>query len=89
MLKEYRSGTQDIKLYRRVKLSGVAAAKILLHAKRGCDEGIAASGTPTEIMGMLFGYAYFCRVRGRNDPGRCELFFDSRSLSQNELGRPR
>ncbi len=57
MLKEYRSGTQDIKLYRRVKLSGVAAAKILLHAKRGCDEGIAASGTPTEIMGMLFGYA--------------------------------
>lgn len=43
-------------LYRRVKLSGVAAAKILLHAKRGCDEGIAASGTPTEIIGMLFGY---------------------------------
>ena len=57
MLKEYRSGAQDIKLYRRVKLSGVAAAKILLHSKRGCDEGIAATGRPTEIMGMLFGYA--------------------------------
>ena len=57
MLKEYRAGKQDIKLYRRVRLSGVAAAKILIHAKRGCDEGVAATGRPTEIMGMLFGYA--------------------------------
>eukprot|EP01047_Picozoa_sp_COSAG01_P045123 COSAG01_NODE_4134_length_5316_cov_6.930255_1_plen_248_part_00 len=53
----YRAGCQDPKLYRRVQLSGVAAAKMLIHAKRGCDEGVASTGTPTEIIGMLFGYA--------------------------------
>jgi proteasome lid subunit RPN8/RPN11 len=55
-MKDYREGKQDPKLYWRIKLSGVAAAKMLMHAKRGCDEGVATSGTPTEIMGMLFGY---------------------------------
>jgi proteasome lid subunit RPN8/RPN11 len=39
-----------------VKVAGLAATKILMHAKRGVDEGVALNGMPLEIMGLLFGH---------------------------------
>ena len=41
MLAAHRGGTMDVKHYTKVKLSGIAGAKILMHAKRGCDQGVA------------------------------------------------
>ena len=53
MLAAHRGGTMDVKHYTKVKLSGIAGAKILMHAKRGCDQGVAETGRPIEIIGAL------------------------------------
>ena len=57
---KFRSELRADKLGQRyvskVKVSGLAATKIMMHAKKGVDEGVAANGFPLEVMGLLFGY---------------------------------
>jgi proteasome lid subunit RPN8/RPN11 len=47
--------TLDQRHVTKVKISGLAATKILMHAKRGVDTGVATNGFPLEVMGLLFG----------------------------------
>jgi COP9 signalosome complex subunit 5 len=52
-----RGGSANPKALKHVHVSGLAAVKMLMHSKRGIDEGIASEqGKPVEVMGVLFGY---------------------------------
>jgi|EP01046_Picozoa_sp_COSAG06_P048636 proteasome lid subunit RPN8/RPN11 len=53
--KGLRDDVLDQRHVTKVKLSGLAATKILMHAKQGVDAGVAANGFPLEVMGLLFG----------------------------------
>ena len=55
-----RGDTLDQRHVTKVKLSGLAATKILMHAKRGVDTGVATNGFPIEVMGLLFGARRCC-----------------------------
>ncbi len=52
---DLRDGNLDQRHVTKIKLSGLAATKILMHAKQGVDAGVAANGFPLEVMGLLFG----------------------------------
>ena len=62
-----RADTLDQRHVTKVKLSGLAATKILMHAKRGVDTGVATNGFPLEVMGLLFG------ARRCSCPSRAQL----------------
>ena len=55
-----RADTLDQRHVTKVKLSGLAATKILMHAKQGVDTGVATNGFPIEVMGLLFGAGRCC-----------------------------
>jgi COP9 signalosome complex subunit 5 len=46
---------QDGKYFLRASISPTAAMKMLSHAQSGVDRGVAKSGKPIEIMGLLIG----------------------------------
>ena len=52
---DLRDGNLDQRHVTKIKLSGLAATKILMHAKQGVDAGVATNGFPLEVMGLLFG----------------------------------
>ncbi len=55
--KSVRAGSANPKALTNVRVSGLAAVKMLMHSMRGIDEGIASEqGKPVEVMGVLFGY---------------------------------
>jgi len=53
---DLRDGNLDQRHVTKIKLSGLAATKILMHAKQGVEAGVATNGFPLEVMGLLFGY---------------------------------
>ena len=55
--KLHRAKKSDPKYFHSVKISALAAIKMLLHAKQGVDDGIKENGVPVEVMGCLVGYA--------------------------------
>ena len=52
---DLRDGNLDQRHVTKIKLSGLAATKILMHAKQGVEAGVATNGFPLEVMGLLFG----------------------------------
>jgi len=55
--KLHRAKKSDPKYFHSVRISALAAIKMLLHAKQGVDDGIKETGIPVEVMGCLIGYA--------------------------------
>jgi COP9 signalosome complex subunit 5 len=51
-----RAETLEPRAIKTVCVSVLAAMKMLTHAKQGVQDGIAATGVPVEVMGLLFGY---------------------------------
>lgn len=57
-LKEaFRNKTIEAKYYNHVRISALAAIKMLTHSKQGIDKGFKKNGVPLEVMGCLVGYA--------------------------------
>lgn len=54
-IKEAKPWCEDPKYFKKVKISPSACIKMLTHGQSGVEKGIAQSGKPVEVMGLLLG----------------------------------